>query len=203
MLPKFYPEIFFPGAQVTTRFGWDLEPPGPRIHHAIDKAGRGIVCAPFGFERVEWIDRDALGCSVLRCFADSGQIELRILHFLKAELSPGLADAISRGRGLPAGAPLAPAGNVGLSLSRSGGDGRHVHYSLLLDHTAYGLEMTSLRPGWGVDKRAEFTKRYGPEFEADCKRRQVRWISEVACGKHDPWTQRERVIVDSMAFFGF
>jgi hypothetical protein len=195
-------ENFFPGSTITTRFGWDLDPPGPRIHHAIDRAGKGIVCLPFAAERMEWVDEDANGCSVLRAFADGGAFELRLLHFIKAELSPGILAAVQARQGLPSGQPIGPAGNKGLSVSLFGGDGRHVHYQLMLKPGIYDQELEHILPGWSIDRRDELARRYGPAFVRECATRGITWINEQALERADPWTGRQRIIIDSAGILG-
>lgn len=195
--------LFYPGSVITTRFGWDLDPPGPRLHHAIDRAGSAsIVCLPFAAERVQWIDSDANGCSVLRVFADSGAIELRMLHFLGDELSPGIPYAIKGGHGLLCGQPIGPAGNMGLSVSKHGGDGRHVHYQLMLIPGVFDDELSAIAPTWNVDRRKELAVRYGSAFLRECAVRQVTWINERALCRMDPWTSKPRVIIDSVGLLG-
>jgi hypothetical protein len=48
---------FFPLSVVTTRFGWDEDtfPGSPRIHPAIDRAGKEIVSVPVDAESSQWI----------------------------------------------------------------------------------------------------------------------------------------------------
>ena len=125
------PSVFFPGSVVTTPFGWDDRtfPGRPRIHPAVDRAGKGIVHSPIAATRVIWIDNDAEECSVLRLLFVGG--EIRLLHFIRSELDSGALAAGIAGASLDLGAPLGPTGNHGLSVSKSGGDGRHVH---LLPH---------------------------------------------------------------------
>jgi hypothetical protein len=195
--------LFYPGSSITTRFGWDPDPPGPRIHHAVDRAGSAaIVCLPFAAERVEWIDEDANGCSVLRAFCDDSTLELRMLHFLRAELSPGILEAVAKGRPTLTGQPIGPAGNKGLAVSKHGGDGRHVHYQLMLVPGAYDAELDTLAPTWSVDRRKELAARYGPAFLRDCVAREVAWINERALCRRDPWTGRLRIIIDSAGILG-
>jgi hypothetical protein len=193
---------FFPGSSITTRFGWDLDPPGPRIHHAVDRAGPGIVCLPFAAERVEWTDEDANGCSVLRVFADGDALELRLLHFIKAELSPGILAAVAAKQGLPSGQPIGPTGNKGLSVSTIGGDGRHVHYQLMLKPGIYDEELNHIAPAWAIDRRDALSAKYGPVFVRECASRRVTWINERALQRADPWTGRQRIIIDSARILG-
>lgn len=198
------PGAFFPGSVITTRFGWDPVPPGPRIHHAVDRAGTGIVCLPFDAERAEFIRADAQGNSVLRLFAAGGALELRLLHFLPGELSGEIQAAchIKRGRPLPAGTPIGPAGNAGLSVSVTGGDGRHVHYSLLLSPGAYDAELSRLAPGWSSDASPAWRAQYGEAFDKEKRTRGIRWINGLALIKHDPWTGKDRIIVNTASVMG-
>jgi len=90
-------DIFFPDSTITTPFGWDAEtfPDAPRIHHAIDRAGPGVIRLPFDAERLEWAGADANGCSVLRAFALDGALELRMLHFIREHHGPDLAVSVA------------------------------------------------------------------------------------------------------------
>jgi hypothetical protein len=200
-------ENFFPGSTITTLFGWDKDPPGPRIHHAIDRAGQGIVTLPFEAERIEWIDHDGLGCSVLRAFADDGALELRLLHFNKEELSPGILPAAAAGAGLPKGQPIGPTGNTGLSIARvrpdgTKGDGRHVHYQLMLKPGHYEAELDELCPGWQNDDKQELSRALGEAFVTECAARKVAWINTKALCRSDPWTGRLRIIIDTAEILG-
>lgn len=195
-------DVFFPGSTITTRFGWDRDPPGPRIHHAVDRAGPGVVRLPFDAERIEWVDADANGCSVLRAFADGGALELRMLHFLREELDPAVREAANSSGGLGAGQVIGPAGNKGMSISGNGGDGRHVHYQLMLKPRIYDGELEHLAPLWSVDRKDELARRYGPTFLRECAARGIAWINEQALERSDPWTGRQRIIIDTAGILG-
>jgi len=188
--------VFFPGSQITTAFGWDPDPRfGPRVHHAVDRAGAGMVRLPFAAKRLDWKNADTVGNSVLRAFADPG-IELRMLHFRPNERTPDLLNALRNGRGLPAGAPLAPAGDVGI------GSGRHVHYQLMLDPECDWTELDKLVPGWTQDDKTDWLSRYGLAFALERSRRGIRWINTRALRRADPWTGMDRIIIDSATILG-
>jgi hypothetical protein len=195
---------FFPGSTITTRFGWDKDPPGPRIHHAVDRAGPGDVRLPFDAEKVEWIDADGQGNSVIRAFADGGALELRMLHFIRAEIDPDFLHAALAGHAVKEGAKIGPTGNKGLSVATvPGGTGRHVHYSLLLRPGIYDDELDALSPGWRVDLRDQLAHEHGPAFIRECTARGVIWINPEAMQKQDPWTGKARIIIDTARILNF
>jgi hypothetical protein len=196
--------IFFPGSSITTPFGWDAEtfPDAPRIHHAIDRAGPGVIRLPFDAERIEWIGADANGCSVLRAFALDGALELRMLHFIRDELKPEILRSAVVGRGAPAGIELGPAGNKGLSVSTTRGDGRHLHYQLMLRPGAFDAELDQLTPAWSTNQREALAKRWGIAFLRECVTRKITWINGIALERMDPWTGRKRIIIDSAGILG-
>ena len=195
---------FYPESVITTRFGWDATtfPGAPRIHHAVDRAGPGIVRIPFDADRVEWHDADAQGNSVLRAFADGGAMELRMLHFLPGELSAELRESIKHAREVPRGTPIGPVGNKGIAVAAAGGTGRHVHYSLMLMPGFYDDQLDEVAPGWRLDRTAEFSRLYGSHFVVERTRRAIRWMNDKVICKGDPWTNAERLVVDSATIFG-
>lgn len=195
-LPELHPEVFFPDSIPTTPFGWDpvTFPEAPRIHHAVDRAGAGVVSAPFAASRVAWVDQDAQGNSVLRLFA--GPLELRMLHFRKAELAREVLSAVEAGTGLPAGQPLAPAGDVGI------GTGRHLHYQFMLTPVEEYPEIDELAPGWLEDDSGKMRERYGMAFVREVAARSILWINERALCRRDPWTGKLRLIIDSAGILG-
>jgi hypothetical protein len=194
---------FFPGSTITTRFGWDKDPPGPRLHHAVDRAGPGVVHLPFDAEKVEWIDADAQGNSVIRAFADSGALELRMLHFLKEEVDPAFLHAALKGGPAPSGFPIGPTGNKGIFVASSEGTGRHVHYSLLLKPGVYDEDLDQIAPGWNIDLKDQLVNEHGSAFIRECAARGVRWINTKALEKVDPWTGKARILIDTAGVLGF
>jgi hypothetical protein len=201
---RLHPEFFFPKSVITTPFGWDAEtfPSAPRLHHAVDRAGKGSVFSPVKAEKVIWIDSDSQGNSVLRLIFLGG--EVRILHFLRDELdSLILASAISNA-GIDAGTRIGPAGNKGISISSSGGDGRHIHYSLILSPGAYDDQLAQLAgPGWNSDRSSDFRAKYGKAFIQEAAIRGVRWMNQYVIAKADPYyVGRIRFVVDSVKLFG-
>jgi hypothetical protein len=182
------PSVFLSNSQVTTGFGWDpyTFKNRPRIHPAIDRAGRGIVRSPLKARRAIWIDDDAEGCSVLRLLFEGG--ELRLLHFIRGELDSGALAAAIAGAGLEIGSPLAPTGNHGLSVSSGKGDGRHVHYSLVLEPGAYDDDLLA-RIGqiWNSDYTSTYRARYGQSFIVDAAKRGITWMNAHVIARHDPY----------------
>lgn len=182
------PSLFFPHSTITTGFGWDpyTYPGHPRIHTAVDRAGKGIVHTPIAAEKTAWLDNDAEGCSVFRLFFDGG--EFRMLHFLRGELDSGALAAALAGAPLGQGAPIGPTGNHGLSVSKSGGDGRHVHYSLILEPGAYDEDLKTLAgAGWNSDHSADYRSRLGPAFIAQAAQRGIRWMNAFIIARADPY----------------
>jgi hypothetical protein len=180
------PEVFFPGSTVTTRFGWDTDPPGPRIHHAIDRAGSGIVHSPIAASSSAWIDNDAQACSVIRLIIDGG--ELRLLHFIRSELVEDTLQDLLKGASIEAGQPLGPTGNHGLSIPSKGGTGRHVHYSLVLKPGAYDKDLADhFGPGWKNDWSADYRAKYGRAYIEEAAKRGVRWANDSIIAKADPY----------------
>jgi hypothetical protein len=182
------PSVFFPGSIVTTPFGWDATsfPGRPRIHPAVDRAGKGIVRSPLAAKKAVWIDNDAEGCSVLRLFFDGG--ELRLLHFIREELDSGALAAGIAGAPLELGAPIGPAGNHGLSVSTKGGDGRHVHCSLILEPKVYDSVLAA-RIGsiWASDYSKDYRAQYGAAFSAQAAQRGIEWMNAYIIARHDPY----------------
>jgi hypothetical protein len=179
---------FFLNSQVTTAFGWDpfTFKARPRIHPALDRAGKGIVFCPVEAERSKWIDDDAEGCSVLRLFFPGG--ELRMLHFIREELDSGALSAGLAGAGLKMGSPIGPTGNHGLSASVNGGDGRHVHFSLILEPGAYDDELRAkIGSIWDSDYSADYRARYGTPFIDEAKKRGITWMNARIIARHDPY----------------
>ena len=183
------PNVYFPSSQVSVGFGWDpfTFPGRPRIHTAIDRAGPGVVRCPVKAERSAWIDDDAEDCSVLRLFFPGG--ELRLLHFIRGELDSGALAAGLAKAGLALGAPIGPAGNHGLSVSsRKGGDGRHVHCSLILEPGQYDDDLAArIGASWNSDRSADYRSHYGQPFIAQASQRGITWMSAHIIARHDPY----------------
>jgi len=193
---------FFPKSTVTTKFGWDDKtyPRSPRIHHAVDRAGPGVVSVPIDVDRVKWVDEDGLGCSVLRLQGNG--FELRCLHFIKTELNATLVDAIKNYLSVKSGVVIGPAGNKGLSVASKGGTGRHVHYQLLLEPGAYDDQLDAIHPGWLDNKIPEYTAKYGKKFTIEIAYRGILWMNEVAMEKYDPWFGKRLYCVDPLTLYG-
>jgi hypothetical protein len=157
---------WFTGKLSANNFGWDpltLKNSDaniwPRIHLGDDfspKDGRvfenPILTIISG--RVEWIDADDQGNSVLRQFA--GDIEIRYYHLRKAELSRAVKDALENHTPLEAGTVIGPCGDVGL------GHGRHIHVAIV---AADGTDLSAiLGQGWDEDRTDDLAARYGKVF---------------------------------------
>jgi hypothetical protein len=182
------PSVFLPGSQIAVGFGWDpcTFKNRPRIHTAIDRAGMGIVRSPIAAEKTAWIDNDAEYCSVFRLFFAGG--ELRMLHFIRGELDSGALAAALVGAGLEIGAPIGPTGNHGLSVSSNGGNGRHVHYSIILEPGVYNDDLEArLGASWNSDYSANFRAKYGPAFIDQVKQRCITWMNTKVIARHDPY----------------
>jgi hypothetical protein len=182
------PSVFLPGSAVTTGFGWDpfTFPARPRIHPAIDRAGKGVVRAPIAADRTAWIDNDAEFCSVFRIFFLGG--ELRMLHFIRDELDSGALASALAGAGLEIGSPIGPTGNHGLSVSSGKGDGRHVHYSLIFEPGVYNEDLEErLGSSWNADYSSSFGSKYGPAYIAEAKKRGITWANTKVIARHDPY----------------
>jgi len=179
---------FFPRSVITTPFGWDTKtfPTRPRLHHAVDRAGSGIVHTPVEAESSQWIDDDAEGCSVLRLFFPGG--EFRMLHFIRGELESAVLSAALVKAPIPAGTPIGPTGNHGLSVPLNGGTGRHVHYCLILEPGVYDDKLKILAgAGWNNDHMSDYRSQYGKAFIADTAARGVRWMNEFIVARADPY----------------
>jgi hypothetical protein len=196
--------VFFPSSTITTGFGWDpLTFPGhPRIHTAVDRAGKGIVHSPVSASRTAWIDNDAEGCSVFRLFFDGG--EFRMLHFLRAELDSGALAAAIAHAPLAKGAPIGPTGNHGLSVPMNGGTGRHVHYSLILEPGAYDNDLQVLSGGsWNSDRTSDYRAKYGAPFISQAAQRGIQWMNEFCIARNDPYYDGKlRFYINTYRFFG-
>jgi hypothetical protein len=197
-----YCKAFFPGSTVTTRFGWDeyTFPGRPRIHPAIDRAGRGTISVPVDAASSQWIRADSQGCSVLRLFFRGG--ELRMLHFNQAELSNGALAKALVGAPIAKGEKIGPAGNTGLSVSKSGGDGRHLHLSLVLEPGTYDDQLCRvIGDGWNVDRAVSWRDRYGRPFIDECSRRSITWMNQHVIARYDPYYNgRMRYYIDPLIF---
>jgi hypothetical protein len=195
--------VFFPGSQVTTAFGWDPYTfrNRPRIHPAIDRAGKGLVHSPLKAERSAWIDNDAEGCSVLRLFFEGG--ELRLLHFIRGELDSGALAAAITGAGLEAGAPIGPTGNHGLSVAAGSGDGRHVHYSLVLEPGVYDDDLaTKIGSIWNSDYSSSYRDRYKQPFIDEVRARGITWMNAHIIARHDPYYDGKLRLYINPAVYG-
>jgi hypothetical protein len=207
----------YPSSTITVPFGWDSKtfPDAPRIHHAIDRAlpdkliaskgfrrGDYPVFAPCNFDGAAWIDADATGSSVLRLIKADGA-ELRILHFIKAELFPGVARAIGE-TGISEGAPIGPAGNQGLSVSKTGGDGRHIHYSWIIPIARYTSNALDRKYGerWRVSETKKWNDLYGEPFRKDLIKRGISSINADFIIKTDPYIPGNVLIVNSYTIMG-
>lgn len=198
---------FFSGSIITTPFGWDrgpadaanLDPCGnvwPRLHHAIDRFGREVVESPIDAEAVIFLPRDAQGNSVLRLIGDDA--EARLYHFRQAEFSDEAAAAIETGGKLAMGAPIAPAGDVGLGFG-----GAHLHYSIILWPGAYDdFLKEALGDEWDIDRTAAMAAQYGKPFLGQIAQRRVKWMNDAIIARVDPFSGRLGYFVDSWRIFG-
>jgi hypothetical protein len=192
----------FPGSSITTGFGWDKMtfPKAPRIHHAIDRAGKGNIFCPIDAGRVKWLDEDSNGCSVLRLIGDG--IEIRMLHFIKDEVNPAVMDAVANKSALAISTVIGPAGNKGQSVSTvKGGSGRHLHYQTMLEPGVHDRFLASVRADWDVDNTKVFTAQYGKLFTAEVKKRGIWWMNDYVIFKHDAISASEKYVIDSTVFF--
>lgn len=192
--------VFFPGSVITTRFGWDPTPPGPRIHHAIDRAGPGDLYTPEDYLRATWIPKDAQGNTILRLIGEGR--ELRIYHLYLTELSPTLREAIGLGKDVPAGTKIGPAGNVGIFVASAKGTGRHAHYVYYVDPQQHEEELDKRLTGWQINRIKEIEAKLGRAFTDEIKKREISAYNDLAITKLDPWTKRVRVIVNTYAGWG-
>lgn len=197
---------FFPGARVTTAFGWDegpanrasLDPSGsvwPRIHHALDLAGAGNVCCPFAPTLTKWDEDDGLGDSRLRIKGHG--IEFRMLHFRREELNEETRVLILQGLPIDEGAAIGPAGDVGISF------GRHVHLEIILEPGARDSELyRMLGDRWNLDRQPYYAALYKKVYTDQVKKRKVLWMNEAIVSKVDPITGREAFYIDPRHILG-
>lgn len=188
---------FFPGRVVTTKFGWDPDKRfGPRIHHAVDYAHEksGMTFVPFNAMRVEFINKDSQGNSVLRLM--SPNLELRLFHYRREELSLEILQATRLKLGIRSGSPLAPPGDVGI------GSGRHVHAQLVLTPGVFEGELDFMKPGWNESVYDQYEELYGDAFVKEFAKRRCGWISSCALSRIDPYAQAERILIDTETILG-
>jgi hypothetical protein len=197
-----YCKRFFPGSTITTRFGWDEDTFAgrPRIHPAIDRAGRGTVYVPVNALSCQWIDADSEGCSVLRLFFPGG--ELRLLHFNRDELDSGILASCLANASISKDSPIGSAGNTGISVSKRGGDGRHVHLSLIVEPGRYDDQLHRvIGDGWNNDRSSDWRARYGKPFIDECQKRSIFWMNQHIIARYDPYySGKPRFFIDPTVF---
>ena len=193
---------FYPGAVVTTPFGWDTKsfPDTPRIHAAVDKISPGVeVTCPIETEWTKFIKDDGQGNSILRLVATG--IELRIYHFNFSELSPESGALIRQGLPIDKGSKIGPAGNTGVCLGADGG--RHIHYQLILDPAKYSDELELIMgKGWDDNRIDEYSSKYGQLFVNQLRYRGITVYNEKLIARKDQYWWRPSYIIDSLTVLG-
>jgi hypothetical protein len=217
-LPRFKSLDLLPsGSKVTTNFGWDIGPKNvdelqkdlevkvwPRIHHAIDEVGPGIMVVPFDCDSTEWIPKDSAGCSELRLIKndETGKpvYELRLLHINEKEIDKDTFVLIKNKKGLKKGTKLAPCGNTGLSFGDNGG--YHVHYSFYCMPGIFDKELDD-RFGdyWKENKTKDLTTQYGKPFTNQIALRAIIWINSYAVKRWDRLWSRNMIILNTKKVF--
>ena len=205
-MPRFKALDLLPsGSVVTTGFGWDSGPVGnkhpevwPRIHHAIDRAGPGIMTVPVTFDFAQWIPKDSLGCSVLRLI--NPREELRLLHINVSEMEPVTLDKLIQGKPLNKLDKIAPCGNTGMSFGDNGG--RHVHYTYMVLPGSYDDELIE-RFGdcWKQDKIPSMLANFGPDVARQIKARRISWMNSYVVCKVDPYWEKLMYVMNTEMVF--
>jgi hypothetical protein len=167
--------LWFPGSANAENFGWDPEtsehkpPIWPRVHLGNDYWSKSKTWPQAVITgAAEFMENDGDGNSIL--FLRAGAFEIQYYHFYKAELTPETRAACDKKGMIMAGAPLGPAGDVGV------GAGRHVH---LVIKAKPGTDLSPmLGVGWDEDKTKDFAEKYGDIFLEKALKRGILWMNE-------------------------
>lgn len=206
------PSLFFPRSVVTVPFGVDAKTFGePRLHIAVDRAlpltleprfGEFPVCNPATLIKTVLYPDDGttLHGSMIRLVGAS--FEIRMLHFIPAELRPAALARLRSGTPLDRGDAIGPAGNKGLAVSNIGGSGRHVHYTLVLKPGVHDEELAARWPDWKKDETPQWGETYGAVIREELRRKNVQWGNAHVIARIDPHWGVLTYQVDSMGLLG-
>lgn len=208
-LPRFKSKDIFDGSfSIDPGFGWDMGPPDrkkldqdgkiwPRIHVANDYQSCQWIRSPLDFDRTEIIEKDSLGCSVLRLLIGK-EFEIRMVHINISEM---INAPLYKSHGaIQKGKVIAPTGNTGLSFGANGG--RHLHCMAIASTGVYDEDLDA-RFGtlWRESFVNDMEEKYGERFKSQMLNRGISKINSLVLWKYDPYWGKEVMVFNISKVF--